>query len=98
MAFRYPVATSYFVRIDSVDFFTPAIARFRQDNYALPGLSTLLGLFRSCILLLLEILALRRQLAMVNQTPRKRLSSHWHERLSWVWLYLCFRETYITHD
>ena len=54
---------------------------------ALPVLSTLLGLFQSRALLHLEILALRQQLAMVNQTPRKRLRFHWGQRLFWVWLY-----------
>jgi hypothetical protein len=54
---------------------------------ALPVLSTLLGLLRSRILLRLEILALRQQLAMVNQTPRKRLRFHWGQRLFRVWLY-----------
>ena len=54
---------------------------------ALPVLSTLLGLLRSRAFLHLEILALRQQLAMVNQTPRKRLRFHWGQRLFWVWLY-----------
>ena len=54
---------------------------------ALPVLSTLLGLIQSRALLHLEILALRQQLAMVNQTPRKRLRFHWDQRLFWVWLY-----------
>jgi hypothetical protein len=54
---------------------------------ALPVLCTLLGLFQSRALLHLEILALRQQLAMVNQTPRKRLRFHWGQRLFWVWLY-----------
>jgi hypothetical protein len=54
---------------------------------ALPVLSTLLGLLRSRTLLNLDILALRQQLAMVNQTPRKRLRFHWGQRLFWVWLY-----------
>ena len=54
---------------------------------ALPLLSTLLGLFRSRALLHLEILALRQQLAMVNQTPLKRLRFHCGQRLIWVWLY-----------
>ncbi|MEN8130264.1 MAG: helix-turn-helix domain-containing protein [Pseudomonadota bacterium] len=54
---------------------------------ALPVLSTLLGLLQSRTLLHLEILALRQQLAMVNQTPRKRLRFHWGQRLFWVWLY-----------
>jgi hypothetical protein len=53
----------------------------------LPLLSTLLGLFQSRALLHLEILALRQQLAMVNQTPRKRLHFNWTQRLFWVWLY-----------
>ena len=52
----------------------------------LPVLSTLLGLLRSRTLLHLEILALRQQLAMVNQTPHKRLRFHWGQRF-WVWLY-----------
>jgi hypothetical protein len=55
---------------------------------ALPILSTLLGLFQSRALLLLEILALRQQLAMVNQAPRKRLRFHWGQRLFWIWLSL----------
>ncbi len=54
---------------------------------ALPLLSTLLGLFQSRALLHLEILALRQQLAMVNQTPRKRLHFNWSQRLFWIWLY-----------
>ena len=54
---------------------------------ALPVLSTLLGLLRSRALLHLEILALRQQLAMANQTPGKRLRFHWGQRLFWVWLY-----------
>ncbi|MGB5604613.1 MAG: helix-turn-helix domain-containing protein [Gammaproteobacteria bacterium] len=54
---------------------------------ALPLLSTLLDLFQSRALLHLEILALRQQLAMVNQAPRKRLRFHWGQRLFWVWLY-----------
>jgi len=54
---------------------------------ALPVLSTLLGLIQSRALLHLEILALRQQLAMVNQIPRKRLRFHWDQRLFWVWLY-----------
>jgi transposase InsO family protein len=58
-----------------------------MKTIALPVLSTLLGLFRSRALLHLEILALRQQLAMVNQTPRKRLQFHQGQRLFWVWLY-----------
>ena len=54
---------------------------------ALPVLSTLLGLLPSRTLLHLEFLALRQQLAMVNQTPRKRLRFHWGQRLFWIWLY-----------
>jgi len=54
---------------------------------ALPILSTLFGLLRSRALLHLEILALRQQLAMVNQTPRKRLRFHRGQQLFWVWLY-----------
>jgi len=54
---------------------------------ALPFLSTLLGLFQNRTLLHLEILALRQQLAMVNQAPRKRLRFRWYQRLFWVWLY-----------
>jgi hypothetical protein len=54
---------------------------------ALPILSTLLGLLQSRAFLHLEILALRQQLVMVKQTPRKRLRFHWHQRLFWVWLY-----------
>ena len=54
---------------------------------ALPVLSTLLGLFQNRALLHLEILALRQQLAMVNQTPRKQLRFHWGQRLFWIWLY-----------
>jgi hypothetical protein len=48
---------------------------------ALPVLSTLLGLLRNRAFLHLEILALRQQLATVNQTPRKRLRFHWDQRL-----------------
>ena len=51
---------------------------------ALPVLSSLLGLLRSRALLHLEILALRQQLAMINQAPRKRLRFHWGQRLFWV--------------
>jgi len=54
---------------------------------ALPVQSALLGLIQSRALLHLEILALRQQLAMVNQTPRKRPRFHWDQRLFWVWLY-----------
>ena len=50
-------------------------------------LSTLLGLLRNRSLLHLEILALRQQLAMVNQTSRKRPRFRNRERLFWVWLY-----------
>ena len=42
-----------------------------MSTIALPLLSTLFGLFQSCAFLHLEVLALRQQLAMVNQTPRK---------------------------
>ena len=42
---------------------------------------TLLGLIQSCACLHLEILALRQQLAMVNQTPRKRLRFDWRQPL-----------------
>ena len=59
---------------------------------ALPVLSSLLGLLRSRALLHLEILALRQQLAMVNQAPRKRLRCHWGQRLFWVWLYRLWPE------
>jgi putative transposase len=52
-----------------------------------PVLSTLLGLLRSRTLLHLEILALRQQLAMLNQTSRKRPQFRKRERLFWVWLY-----------
>lgn len=52
-----------------------------------PVLSTLLGVFQSRALLHLEILALRQQLAMVKNKPRKRLRFQWRERLFWVWLY-----------
>ena len=58
----------------------------------LPVLSTLLGLFRTRALLHLEVLALRQQLAMVNQSPRKRLRFHWCQRLFWVWLYRLWPE------
>jgi len=54
---------------------------------ALPILSTLLGLLQSRAFLHLEILALRQQLSMVNQTPHKRLLFHWCQRLFRVWLY-----------
>ena len=54
---------------------------------ALPILSTLLGLLQSRAFLHFEILALRQQLSMVNQTPRKRLRFHWRQWLFWVWLY-----------
>jgi hypothetical protein len=54
---------------------------------ALPLLSTLLELFQSRALLHLEILSLRKQLAMVNQAPRKRLRFRWGQRLLWVSLY-----------
>ena len=53
----------------------------------LPLLTTLLGLLQSRSLLYLEILALRQQLAMVNQTPRKRLHFNWSQRLFWIRLY-----------
>jgi hypothetical protein len=52
-----------------------------------PVLSTLLGLLRSRTLLHLEILALRQQLAMLNQTSRKQPRFRNRERLFWVWLY-----------
>jgi putative transposase len=52
-----------------------------------PVLSTLLRLLRSRTLLHLEILALRQQLVMLNQTSRKRPRFRNHERLFWVWLY-----------
>ncbi len=52
-----------------------------------PVFATLLRLFRSRALLHLEILALRQQLAMVNQRPRKRVRFRWRERLFWIWLY-----------
>ena len=58
-----------------------------KRTIALPLLSTLLGLFQSRALLHREILALRQQLAMVNQAPRKRLRFRWGQRLFWVWLY-----------
>jgi hypothetical protein len=35
----------------------------------------------------LEVLALRQQLAMANQTPRKRLRFHWGQRLFWFWFW-----------
>lgn len=54
---------------------------------ALPLLSTLLGLFQSRALLHLEILALRQQLAMANQTSRKRHRFHRGQRLFWICLY-----------
>ncbi len=54
---------------------------------ALPLLSTLLGLFQARALLDIEILALRQQLAMVNQAPHKRLHFNWSQRLFRVWLY-----------
>jgi hypothetical protein len=53
----------------------------------LPVLHALLGLFHSRALLHLEILALRQQLAMVNQAPRKRVRFHWGQRLFWICLY-----------
>jgi hypothetical protein len=56
---------------------------------ALRLLTTLLGLFQSRSLLYLEILALRQQLAMVNQTPRKRLHFNGSQRLFWVWVPGC---------
>ena len=54
---------------------------------ALPVLCTLLGLRQSRARLHLEILALRQQLAMVHQTPLKRLRFHWGQRLFWICLY-----------
>jgi len=48
---------------------------------ALPILSMMLGLLRSRTLLHLETLALRQQLAMVNQTLRQRLRFHLGQRL-----------------
>lgn len=54
---------------------------------ALPVLCTLLGLLQNRAVLHLEILALRQQLAMVNQTPHKRLRFNWGQRLFWVCLY-----------
>ena len=54
---------------------------------ALPLLSVLLGLLRSRTRLHLEILALRQQLAMANQKPRRRLRFHWSQRLFWICLY-----------
>ncbi|MGB5456099.1 MAG: integrase core domain-containing protein [Gammaproteobacteria bacterium] len=47
---------------------------------ALPLLSTLLSPFQSRALLHPEILALRQQLAMVNQAPRKRPRYHLRDR------------------
>jgi len=58
----------------------------------LPVLCTLLGLLRSRTLLHLEVLALRQQLAMLNQKPRKRLRFHLGQRLLWVWLYRLWPE------
>ncbi len=82
------VATKNIIRIDFVDFFATTIVRSLHEYYRPPPvLSTLLGLLQSRTLLHLEILALRQQLAMVNQTPRKRLRFHWGQRLFWVWLY-----------
>ncbi len=68
--------------------FLPRLSYGRcMRTIALPVLSTLLGLFQNRALLHLEILALRQQLAMVNQTPRKQLRFHWGQRLFWIWLY-----------
>ncbi|MGB5278865.1 MAG: hypothetical protein WBO73_20780 [Gammaproteobacteria bacterium] len=55
---------------------------------ALPILCTLLGLFQRRAFLHFEVLALRQQLAIVNQTPRKQLRYHWGQRLFWVWVWL----------
>ena len=81
------VATKNIVRSDFVDFFATTIVRSLHEYYRPPLLSTPLSLLRSRTLLHLEILALRQQLAMVNQTPPKRLRFHWGQRLFWVWLY-----------
>ncbi len=58
-----------------------------METIIIPVLSTLLGLLQSRTLLHLEILALRQQLAMVKNKPRKRLRFQWRERLFRVWLY-----------
>ena len=52
-----------------------------------PLLFSLTGVLRSRVLLHLEILALRQQLAMVTARDHKRLRARRHERLFWVWLY-----------
>jgi putative transposase len=58
-----------------------------MKTITLPLLSTLLGLFRSCARLHLELLSLRQQLAMAKQKPHKRLQFHWRQRLFWICLY-----------
>ena len=52
-----------------------------------PLLITLVGALRSRARLHLEILALRQQLAMVNDRGQKRVRILRRERLFWVWLY-----------
>lgn len=81
------VATKNFVPTDCVDIFSIAVVRSTHENYRPPPPVHLARTFRSRALLHLEILALRQQLAMVNQTPRKRLRFHCGQRLFWVWLY-----------
>ncbi len=53
----------------------------------LPLLATLAVLVRSRAVLHLEILALRQQLAILNDRQCKRVRLRWSQRLFWVWLY-----------
>jgi hypothetical protein len=73
--------------LTSLTFFPQLSYGSGMRTIALPVQSASPGLLRSHALPHLEILALRQQLAMVNQTPRKRLRFHWRQRLFWVWLY-----------
>ena len=58
-----------------------------METVLLSVLATLAGLFRSRALLQLEILALRRQLAMVTVRDRRRLRLRQRGRSFWTWLY-----------
>ena len=57
-----------------------------------PLFETLVGLLRSRVMLHLEILALRQQLAMLSERDRKRIRFRGHERLFWIWLYRCWSD------
>ena len=57
-----------------------------MKTVVIPTLATLTDLLQTRALLHLEILARRRQLAMVTARDRRRLGFRRRDRLFWVWL------------